>query len=353
MDPPPRERLLEEQVVLLQTEVNALQETVAHLLQVQVQQQEAAQGGTKQDSSTIPPATKRSRYACISAKILLQFQPSIDPLDIPYEQIAWWKDIFSYIQPNDYEKIYLRRLCNMFKASLKPPPKGGFTEFPHPNHTSIDSLMNRLNALHEEDERSFPRVTTAPTFLYIKAGIYEIEGHYVKIKYAINIVGAGQGKTTLYGGIQIEGNEKQGKRVGLSLMTVRNLSGNGLYCEGQHKRKLSFICQSMTFNLCHRHGVSASNIKGRLINCGITQCKESGIYCGGVSLIELAGSQTNVCGNVTCGYSGYYGLQTSGNKSRMHLLSPLTKESVSTDNHIAKNYGGGDKIQTVNTFEPL
>ena len=302
------------------------------------------QGETKNNT----PAAQKPRYAKISAKMIVQFQPSVDPNDIPYEQIAWWKDIFSYIQPSDYEKIYLRRLCNMFKASLKPLPKSRFTEFPHPNHTSIDSLMNRLNALHSV----VPHL--AAMVMFIQEGEHEIEGHYVKIKYPINIVGAGQGKTILCGGIQIEGKEKQGKRVGLSLMTVRNLSGNGLYCEEHLNTNLSFLCQSMTFNLCHRHGVSASNIQGRLINCGITQCKESGIYCGGGSLIELEGSQTNVCGNVTCGYSGYYGLQTSGNSSRIHLLSPLTKESVSANNHNGMNFSGSGffvgSIETVNTL---
>ena len=108
------------------------------------------QGEKKEDAPYVHRA-KSSRYAYISQKILLQFQPSVNPSDIPYEQIAWWKMIFSYIQPNDYERLHLRRLCNMFKASLKPPPKGKWTEYPHLNHTSIDSLMNRCKELYDED----------------------------------------------------------------------------------------------------------------------------------------------------------------------------------------------------------
>ena len=122
------------------------------------------QGETKEH---LPPTdtVKKARYAYISQKILLQFQPSVDPNDIPYEQIAWWKTIFSYIQPNDYERLHLRRLCNMFKASLKPPPKGVFTEFPHPNFTSLWSLMNRLNQVYEEDP------SRAPTIFFINEGV--------------------------------------------------------------------------------------------------------------------------------------------------------------------------------------
>ena len=100
------------------------------------------QGETKEDLS-LTSAVKKARYSYISQKILLQFQPSVDPNDIPYEQIAWWKSIFSYIQPNDYERLHLRRLCNMFKASLKPPPKGKWTEYPHSNHASIEQTINR------------------------------------------------------------------------------------------------------------------------------------------------------------------------------------------------------------------
>ena len=121
------------------------------------------QGETKEDLS-LTATIKKARYSYISQKILLQFQPSVDPNDIPYEQIAWWKSIFSYIQPNDYERLHLRRLCNMFKASLKAPPKGVFTEYPHLNHASIDSLFNRCKELYDEDP------TQAPTIIIIKTG---------------------------------------------------------------------------------------------------------------------------------------------------------------------------------------
>ena len=94
----------------------------------------------------------------------------------------------------------------------------------------------------------------------------------------------------------------------------------------------------------------ASNTKGRLINCVITQCEGSGIWCHKNALIELEGSQTKVDGNGTSGY-GYYGLETSSTSSRIHLLFPLTKESVSTNNHGGRNYGGHGTIETVDSFK--
>ena len=45
----------------------------------------------------------------------------------------------------------------------------------------------------------------------------------------------------------------------------------------------------------------AYNTKGRLINCVITQCYNSGIVSSGNALVEVEGSQTKVDGNVTSG----------------------------------------------------
>ena len=92
--------------------------------------------------------------------------------------------------------------------------------------------------------------------------------------------------------------------------------------------------------------------KRKLINCVITQCGFSGILCRANALIELEGSQTKVDGNVTRLCSHHYGLVTCDTSSIIHLLFPLTKESVSTNNHGGRNYGGinSTNIQTVDSF---
>jgi hypothetical protein len=95
--------------------------------------------------------------------------------------------------------------------------------------------------------------------------------------------------------------------------------------------------------------VWATYTKGRLINCVITQCGECGIYCWENALIELEGDQTKVDGNGTSGYGGS-GLYTIFTSSIIHLLFPLTKESVSTNNYNGRNYGGDGTIQTVDSY---
>ena len=132
---------------------------------------------------------------------------------------------------------------------------------------------------------------------------------------------------------------------------MKGSGDSGLWAENG----LSFLCKDMTFTQCGWSGVRAFNTKGRLINCVITQCGGSGISCGWNALIELEGHQTKVDGNVTSGNSYHSGLLTCNTSSVIHLLFPLTKESVSTNNHNGQNYNisDGGTIETVHTLAPL
>jgi hypothetical protein len=130
-------------------------------------------------------------------------------------------------------------------------------------------------------------------------------------------------------------------------VTMKGTSNSGLFAPGG----LSFLCKDMTFTQCGRSGVSANNTKGRLINCVITQCGQCGIYCYENALIELEGSQTKVEGN-GAGRRGY-GLLMFSTSSTIHLLFPLTKESVSTNNHGGRNYNSKGTIKTVESLEKL
>ena len=173
------------------------------------------------------------------------------------------------------------------------------------------------------------------------------------IKYAMKVIGAGRDKTFIRGGgFDIKGTNEDGKNVVLKHMTIsETTSGNGV--SGIHG--LSWLIDSLTITQCGHCGVFAQNTKGRLINCVITQCGNSGIFCGDNALIELEGDQTKVDGNGASGYSSDYGLTTYDKSSIIHLLFPLTKESVSTSNGGGGNYGTPSwgtpgTIQTVDDF---
>jgi hypothetical protein len=183
--------------------------------------------------------------------------------------------------------------------------------------------------------------------ILLKEGTYDLEKGLI-IKCPISIHGAGQNKSFIQGkSITIEGTKEEKKRVNMQDMTMKGSRVCGLWAING----LSFLCKDMTFTQCGWHGVEANNTKGRLINCVITQCGGCGIFCSANALIELEGDQTKVDGNGTSGHGDDYGLAAYDTSSRIHLLFPLTKKSVSTNNHNGQNYGsGGGTIKTVDTL---
>jgi hypothetical protein len=186
----------------------------------------------------------------------------------------------------------------------------------------------------------------------VEEGTYDLKKPLF-INCPISIHGAGQNNTILQRhGIFIAGTKKEKKRVDMQGMTMKGSRGSGL---DNVLNGLSFLCKDMTFTQCGERGVHARNTKGRLNNCVITQCRRSGIWCSSNALIELEGDQTKVDGNVTGGGGYEYGLRTSDTSSIIHLLFPLTKESVSTNNGGSGNYDryDNDTIETVESLEKL
>ena len=283
--------------------------------------------------------TRKTIYTYLSTHLIVPY--FITPngtIKRPEHLIAWWSRIFSFYVPDDKDHIKLRSLCRLFRDALKPPPL--YTTFPHPNFLTLNVLMDKLNNVYQKDPRKAPKI------VFVMNGTFQ-GNSFVTIKYSMKIIGAGQNKTFLAGySFRINGTKAKGKRVVLKDMTMRDSHYSGL-CGNNG---LSFLCDSVTVTKSGRNGVEAYRAKGRLINCVITQCGRSGIYCHARSLIELEGSQTKVDGNVTCGYNSCYGLRAFNTSSRIHLLFPLTKESVSTNNGGNGNYGGSDTILQVPAF---
>jgi hypothetical protein len=257
----------------------------------------------------------------------------------PEHLIAWWSRIFSFLYvPDDKDHIELRFLCRLFRDSLKPPPL--WTTFPHPNYPTLNELMDNFSAVFEKDP------SKAPKIVYVMEGTFT-NASDVRLNYPMRMIGAGQRKTFLSGcGLTIQGTKEEGKRVVLKDLTMKGSSNDGILA----LQGLSFLCDRMTFTQCGSSGVVAYKTKGRLINCVITQCENSGIYCCENAFVELEGSQTKVDGNNTSEDSDEYGLMAYATSSIIHLLFPLTKESVSTNNHNGKNYGGFGTILEVVAF---
>ena len=113
------------------------------------------------------------------------------------------------------------------------------------------------------------------------------------------------------------------------------------------------IWDGMSFHLFHlkieksgQFGVYVSDTeRNTMSNCQVSHSKYSGVEVD-YGLIIINGSGTSIHNNVTGGYSGNYGLHTSSS-SFIHLVSPLTKESVSINNGGGGNHGGTGTIKTI------
>ena len=82
-------------------------------------------------------------------------------------------------------------------------------------------------------------------------------------------------------------------------------------------------------------------------NCNVSHSKESGLYVWNGGLMTIDGNGTTIHHNCTNGDSWAYGLYTYDSFSSIHLVSPLTKETISTNNGGGGNYGGWGTIKTI------
>ena len=179
---------------------------------------------------------------------------------------------------------------------------------------------------------------------------------YLKIASAMNIVGDSgvpKSEIVVVGGIRfkkwISGN------CHLQHLTLRQATDCGV---AGHS---SFTMEDVLVEQCWYSGVSAdgSGVVCRCTNVEVRQCRWSGVRARSGASVTLIGAKTTVHHNCTTGASGAYGLGVYYPSSTIQLISPLTKETVSTDNGGGGNWGaerGGD-IQQIKTtctvFPPM
>ena len=185
--------------------------------------------------------------------------------------------------------------------------------------------------------------------IFLEPGVH-IMTYGWTISEEVTISGAGRGITFVQGGgFKIEG--KKGKKCTFMDITVQKTENIGLY----GKNGMSFDCLRMHFDQCGSYGVGAEYTKGnRLTNCQITQSRYSGVHSSYNSTIEIGGEETMIEKNNTNGDEYQYGLKAYDSSSFIHILSPLTKESISKNNQNPfrenGNYNSEGTIQTVNSF---
>jgi hypothetical protein len=177
------------------------------------------------------------------------------------------------------------------------------------------------------------------TTIVVGKGEHQIDGDYLLIASAMNIVGdpgVAKEKIVVVGGIQFR-TGGQGN-CHLQHLTLREAKRFGVYGES------SFTMDDVLVEQCKYHGVFASGtgVFGRCTNVAVRHCGRSGLFAFNGASITLIGARTTVHHNCKDGESDFYGLSVYGSSSStIQLVSPLTKEQVSVDNGGGGNWGTG------------
>ena len=136
-------------------------------------------------------------------------------------------------------------------------------------------------------------------------------------------------------------NGKKEDDVNVSDLTLRKSKDYGVFGH----RGASMHLDNVSVENSGRSGVYVNGSKrSTMKNCNVSHSKYCGLYVDG-GLMTIDGNATTIHHNGSYGNMGS-GL-CAGFSSSIHLVSPLTKEMISTNNHGGRNYFGTRTIQTI------
>jgi hypothetical protein len=195
----------------------------------------------------------------------------------------------------------------------------------------LNSLKNALKKAKENGIKE----------IFLENGVHDEQSEYVVIDFPVTIIGESKDGCIIIGGLRMKG--KKEDDVNVKNLTISQSKGQGVYGD-----------KGMSFHLFHLNieksgwsGVYVHSTKrSTMSNCQVSHSKWSGVKVND-GLITINGSGTSIHNNGTDGNSSEYGLSTSSSSSSIHLVSPLTKESVSINNGGGGNWGGRGDIKTI------
>jgi len=225
----------------------------------------------------------------------------------------------------------LRSYCKLFSKALKPLPC--WTSFPHPKYSSLTGLFGRFHELSESGS------TNVPKLVLIENGIHDEGGNSVQINVSISIVGESREHCVVIGGLRMNG--KKEDDVNVSNLTLRKSKESGVH----GYNGASMHLDNVNVENSEGSGVVVNGSKRNTMkNCNVSHSKYCGLGVENGGLMTIDGNATTIHHNGTSGNG--YGLYAWVSAS-IHLVSPLTKEMISTNNHGGQNYNGWGTIQTI------
>jgi hypothetical protein len=195
-----------------------------------------------------------------------------------------------------------------------------------------------LNSLSKAVEEAKKAGITA---IFLENGTHNENGNVVVIDFPLTITGESREHCIVIGGLKMR-RGKEEDDVNVSSLTLRDSKGNGVF----GWNGASIHLDNVSVENSRKCGVRVDGTKRNTMkNCNVSYSKESGLFVWGDGLMTIDGNATNIHHNGTNGHG--YGLYTYNSSSSIHLVSPLTKEMISTKNHRGRNYGGEGTIKSV------
>ena len=177
--------------------------------------------------------------------------------------------------------------------------------------------------------------------IFLENGVHDEQGVRVVIDFPLTIIGESKDGCTIIGGLKMTGKEEDD--VNVKNLTISQSKGEGVYGDNG----MSFHLFHLNIEKSEEEGVYVGDTKrNTMSNCQVSHSKCSGVFVWG-GLMTMDGSGTSIHNNVTGGHSLRYGLHTRNSTSSIHLVSPLTKESISINNGGAGNYNSIGTIKTI------
>jgi len=230
--------------------------------------------------------------------------------------------------------------CTMFQTDLALSLENNLVL----RYLHVPEDYRTLNEGYKKVEQSKGAVTT----IVLGQGDHVVEDttnhpacNYLHIKCPVNIVGSpkvlDKSKIVVVGGFWITANG-----VHVEHLTIRHKKGCGVYGES------SFTLNDLMIDQSGYSGVVAtgSSTLSRCINIRISKCHESGVSASKGATIIMDGSDTLIDGNGnwidflrSTGF--HYGLKVWDPSSKIQIVSPLTKESISKGNVGNRNWNVG------------
>ena len=176
--------------------------------------------------------------------------------------------------------------------------------------------------------------------IFLLSGVHDEKGEDVTIDFPLKVVGQNKDDVKIRAGLWIKG--KKEEDVFFTDLTVTGAKTSGVYGYKGAAMHLKNVCVEK----CGWRGVSVtSTTRNTMTDCNVNNNKYSGVFVSNGGRMVIDGSETTIHHNVTGGESYCYGLDADSSSS-IHLKS-LTKESISTNNGGAGNYGGKGTIKTI------